>query len=114
MKSDFTLVIGRFRLIFALLFGLGVSLPAFAASSSADVAHLHVQLAVIDENLVPGTSDDPPSFSRSLFQFEPGWHIYWQNPGRSGSRPIFIGVSPPESLLGQCSFPRPGGCPSVR
>ena len=44
----------RFRYIFGLVVLLAAGLPAFAASNSADVAHLHVQLVFPDQNLYPG------------------------------------------------------------
>ena len=73
----------RLRDIFGLLVLLAAGLPAFAASNSADVAHLHVQLVVPNQNLNTGT----PVNAGLYFKLESGWHVYWKNAGDSGEPP---------------------------
>jgi thiol:disulfide interchange protein DsbD len=72
-----------FRLIFAMLFPLAVGLPAQAASSSADAPHVHVQLVFRNAQIYPGAGDHGGLY----FKLEPGWHIYWKNPGDAGEPP---------------------------
>ena len=59
------------RLIFVSLFVVAMGLPALTASSSADVAHLHVQLVFRKAELYPGSGDHGGLY----FKLEPGWHV---------------------------------------
>ena len=70
----------RFRFIFGLAFLCAAALPVFAASNSADAVHLHVQLVVPEKVLMAGV----PTNAGLYFKLEPGWHVYWKNPGDSG------------------------------
>jgi thiol:disulfide interchange protein DsbD len=58
-------------------------LPAQAASSSADTDHVHVQLVFRKAQLFPGAGDHGGLY----FKLEPGWHVYWKNPGDAGLPP---------------------------
>jgi thiol:disulfide interchange protein/DsbC/DsbD-like thiol-disulfide interchange protein len=71
------------RLILVSLLALGVGLPARAASSSADADHVHVQLVFRKAQLYPGGGDHGGLY----FKLEPGWHVYWKNPGDAGLPP---------------------------
>ncbi len=65
----------------------------------------HVQVALIasHETLVPGQS-----FYLGLeFNLEPGWHIYWKNPGDSGVPPKADWKIPPGVTLGEFLWPIP-------
>jgi thiol:disulfide interchange protein DsbD len=73
----------NFRLIFVLPVLLVVALPARAASSSADAPHVHVQLVLRKAQLYPGAGDHGGLY----FKLEPGWHVYWKNPGDAGEPP---------------------------
>jgi thiol:disulfide interchange protein DsbD len=73
----------NFRLIFGLFLLLGAGLPARAASSSADADHVHVQLVFRNAQLYPGAGDHGGLY----FKLEPGWHVYWKNPGDAGLPP---------------------------
>lgn len=43
-----------------------------------------------------------------VFDIEPGWHIYWKNPGDAGGGPTEINVSvPPNFQVGKTLWPRP-------
>ncbi len=95
------------RLIFALLLLLAAGLPARAASSSADVAHLHVQLVVPPARLSPGGSADAGLY----FKLEPGWHVYWKNAGDSGEPPRIKWTLPEGITAGPLQFPAPSRLP---
>src|SRR5271170_3888825 len=41
------------------------------------------------------------------FKLEPGWHIYWQNPGDSGEPPAIVWHLPPEVTASSMQFPAP-------
>ncbi|MGD0830531.1 MAG: thioredoxin family protein [Terracidiphilus sp.] len=71
------------RLIFALSLLLAVAMPMRAESSSADTDHVHVQLVFRNAQLYPGAGDHGGLF----FKLEPGWHVYWKNPGDAGLPP---------------------------
>jgi thiol:disulfide interchange protein DsbD len=73
----------RSHLILLFLPSLAAGLPARAASSSADADHVHVQLLVPFSALNRGEL----AFAGLYFKLEPGWHIYWKNPGDAGEPP---------------------------
>jgi thiol:disulfide interchange protein DsbD len=81
---------------------------AFAAASpSADVAHLHVQLVLPQTALSPGGSADVGLY----FKLEPGWHVYWKNAGDSGEPPRLRWTLPDGITAGQFQFPAPKRLP---
>src|SRR5215470_7883918 len=41
------------------------------------------------------------------FVLEPGWHIYWINPGDSGQPPVLKWQLPPGFSAGEIEWPRP-------
>jgi len=86
------------RLIFALLLLLAAGMPAWAVLNFADTDHVHVQLVSPAGDIFPGGDNKLGLY----FKLEPGWHIYWKNPGDAGL--------PPD----RCSFPRRSGCHSAR
>src|ERR1700722_16996542 len=79
-RSIFLSAMRHFRLIFVLVAVFAAVPFAFAAPNSADVAHLHVQLVVPNQNLAVGTSVNAGLY----FKLESGWHVYWKNAGDSG------------------------------
>ena len=95
------------RFIFALLALLAAGLPAQAASSSADADHVHVQLVFPEGSLYPGVSSD----SGLYFKLEPGWHIYWKNPGDAGEPPHIQWTLPAGITAGPMQFPAPKRLP---
>jgi thiol:disulfide interchange protein DsbD len=97
----------RIPLIFALSFTLAASLPAYAASDSADAAHLHVELVFPHSQLYPGGSNEAGLY----FRLEPGWHVYWQNAGDSGEPPHMQWTLPAGVTSGPISFPAPSRLP---
>ena len=94
------------RLIFVSLLLLGVGLPAWAASSSVDTDHVHVQL------LSPWPFDHGDSNKVGLyFKLEPGWHVYWKNPGDAGLPPHVAWTLPAGITAGPMQFPAPKRLP---
>jgi thiol:disulfide interchange protein DsbD len=91
------------RWIFVLFCLLAAGLPARAASSSADVAHLHVQLVFPDSFLRP----DVRNGGGLYFKLEPGWHIYWKNAGDSGEPPHIKWILPEGITAEPFEFPAP-------
>ena len=89
--------------IFVLFCLLATGLPARAASSSADVPHLHVQLIVPEAQLYPLTGDKVGLY----FKLEPGWHVYWKNAGDSGEPPHIKWILPDGVTAGPLQFPAP-------
>ncbi|MGA3161268.1 MAG: thioredoxin family protein [Terracidiphilus sp.] len=96
-----------FRLIFVLPLLLAVGLPARAASSSADAPHVHVQINTMNADLDRSDTDRAALY----FKLEPGWHIYWKNPGDAGEPPHIQWTLPKEITAGPMHFPAPKRLP---
>ena len=97
----------RLRIIFAFLFLFAAGLPVLAASSSADAAHLHVQLVVPNAQLNPGE----PADAGFYFKLEQGWHVYWKNAGDSGEPPRAHWTLPAGITASDLRFPAPKRLP---
>jgi thiol:disulfide interchange protein DsbD len=95
------------RLIFVFLLSLAAGLPAHAVSGSADAPHVHVRL------VFPGGNFLPVGHNRAglYFQLEPGWHIYWKNPGDAGEPPHIHWTLPEGVAAGPIQFPAPKRLP---
>ena len=95
------------RLIFALSILFAMGLQAQSVSSSADGPHVHVRL------VFPGGSFLPVGHDRAglYFQLEPGWHIYWKNPGDAGEPPHIQWTLPEGVTAGPMQFPAPKRLP---
>lgn len=79
---------------------------AFAERSHAQLpAETHIKLELISEQATapPGQ----PLWVGVLFRLEPGWHIYWQNPGDSGEPPKIQWELPPGFTNGPIRWPQP-------
>ena len=99
----------RFLFIFGLLLAAGLS--AWAASNSADVEHLRVQLVVPEDILLPGASDGNDNLAGLYFKLESGWHVYWTNAGDSGEPPHVKWTLPDGVTAGPLQFPAPKRLP---
>ena len=95
------------RLISSAFFLLAAALPAFAASSSADAPHVHVQLVFRKAQLYPGGGDHGGLY----FKLEPGWHVYWKNPGDAGLPPHIHWTLPVGVTAGPLQFTPPKRLP---
>jgi thiol:disulfide interchange protein DsbD len=90
-----------------MLLLLVAGLPAHAASSSVDAAHVRVELLVIPQGLTPGE----PAQAGIYFKLEPGWHIYWKNPGDAGLPTQVSWTLPRGITAGPMQFPAPKRLP---
>ena len=97
----------RFRWIFALAVLLLAAPGVRAASNSADVAHLHVQLVFPNRNLNAGIPTDAGLY----IKLEPGWHVYWKNAGDSGEPPRILWTLPAGVAANAIEFPAPQRLP---
>jgi len=95
------------RLIFAMSLLLAAGLPARAASSFVDADHVRVELLVIPQGLNRGESADAGLY----FKLEPGWHVYWKNPGDAGLAPSVSWKLPAGITAGPTQFPAPKRLP---
>jgi thiol:disulfide interchange protein len=101
----------RFAAIIAQLFvtsvlALGL-IPAWADSSSADAAHLRVQIVVPHKELARGETNNAGLY----FRLESGWHVYWSNAGDSGEPPHIKWILPAGVTAGPLQFPAPQRLP---
>jgi DsbC/DsbD-like thiol-disulfide interchange protein len=94
------------RPILAFVLPLVAAGPALAASSSADLPHVHVQLIAPDAQFHTGTNN-----AGLYFKLEPGWHVYWRNPGDAGEPPHLKWTLPQGITAGPLQFPVPKRLP---
>ncbi|MGB8261841.1 MAG: protein-disulfide reductase DsbD domain-containing protein, partial [Terracidiphilus sp.] len=78
-----------------LLSPAACTLPVLAASS-ADAPHVHVQL--MSGGFGSSASGELPA--AIYFQLEPGWHIYWKNPGDAGE-PVRVNWTLPAGITAE-------------
>jgi len=92
------------RVTFALLVVLtaATSVDATAADTVAG-DHVTVSLASEYTSLQRGR----PASLGVHFALEPGWHVYWQNPGDSGEAPSAVWTLPPGFSAGAFEWPAP-------
>ncbi len=99
---------GRVRIIFGLALLCAVGVVARADSSSADRPHVHVALLVSGDSLY---SSDDLNRVGLYFKLEPGWHIYWKNPGDAGEAPRIQWTLPDGISATSMQFPAPKRLP---
>lgn len=77
----------------------------FGTSSVIAQAAKHAKLSLVSEkvSLVPGDSQ----WIGLRFELEPGWHIYWTNPGDSGEPPKITWHLPGGIQATELQFPAP-------
>lgn len=91
------------RLITVLLLLLAARWCAFAAPGTADLPHVHVALVTETAGVhAPGTLQ-----AGLYFKLEPGWHVYWKNPGDAGEPPRVAWTLPAGVTAGAMQFPAP-------
>jgi len=81
-------------------------LPATAhadAQSRGVLEHVEVELVAGHESVKPGSE----SFIGLLFKLDPGWHVYWKNPGDSGEPPSVKWTLPEGVTVGEIRWPAP-------
>jgi len=80
-------------------------LLAFPNQLSAEVHESHVNIELISDH---ATARAEQSFRVGLlFRLDPGWHIYWQNPGDAGEPPRVQWELPPGFISGPILWPQP-------
>ncbi|MGE3176972.1 MAG: protein-disulfide reductase DsbD domain-containing protein [Vicinamibacterales bacterium] len=97
---------GRFaRRTVAAWFGCAALLAsaAPAAAQTTNVQHATVTLVSEEGALKPGA----PAWVGVLFDMEPGWHIYWVNPGDAGDPPRLRWELPAGFKAGDIRWPVP-------
>lgn len=83
------------------------SVPALAVSNSVDAPHVHVQLVVPANQLNRGESAQAGLY----FKIDPGWHVYWMNPGDAGEPPHLRWTLPEGITANPLQFPIPKRLP---
>ena len=68
--------------------------------SQIQAKHAHVEL-------LAGARSNAKILLGVRFQLEPGWHIYWTNPGDSGQPPSFHWTLPAGATAGEIHWPLP-------
>jgi DsbC/DsbD-like thiol-disulfide interchange protein len=86
----------------AMLF-LSPEVNAQATPPPESVSHAKVSLIAENASAPPGK----PLWAGLLFQLDPGWHIYWQNPGDSGEPPKVQWELPEGFRAGDIRWPVP-------
>ncbi len=93
-------------LLSALLLGLMHGLPALAlplGGPGAPPQHAQVELKPLTPVLVPGQT----TWLAILVTLDPGWHVYWQNPGGAGLAPTLNWTLPEGFKAGDVLYQRP-------
>jgi DsbC/DsbD-like thiol-disulfide interchange protein len=79
---------------------------ALAARSNAQLpAEPHLKIELMSERAT--SAPGQPLWVGLLFRLEPGWHIYWQNPGDSGEPPKVQWELPTGFVAGSLRWPQP-------
>jgi DsbC/DsbD-like thiol-disulfide interchange protein len=74
-----------------------------AAAQQSSAQHARVELISRQASIAPGADLQLGVH----FVLEPGWHIYWINPGDSGQPPVFKWRLPAGFTAGEIQWPRP-------
>ena len=92
------------RLLIACLWALVISSGmALVASNQATAPHTKVSLIAEQSALAPGQD----TWLGIQFRLEPGWHVYWLNPGDSGEPPRVTWKLPAGFKAGDIQWPVP-------
>src|SRR5687768_9291109 len=74
-----------------------------AVLTAAEAPHVQISLIAEREHAQPGTT-----LSLGVhFAMEPGWHIYWHDPGESGAPPRITWGLPDGFVTGPLHWPAP-------
>jgi thiol:disulfide interchange protein DsbD len=79
-----------------------VSGPPGIAGRTGAAPHARVELIA-----APRPGPDSTWWLGVHFDLEDGWHIYWRNPGDSGSPPVVQWATPPQMRPGDFEWPAP-------
>jgi thiol:disulfide interchange protein/DsbC/DsbD-like thiol-disulfide interchange protein len=83
----------------------GAGQPAFLKAQVGDDMSPHSEAHLVPEvtSIQPGT----PFTVALFFEMDPGWHIYWRNPGDSGLPTTIAWTLPPGFEAGDVQWPTP-------
>ncbi len=84
---------------------LSLLLPFGAPAPAQSAAELHASVELIAEQSTAPSGE--PLWLGLLFRLDPGWHIYWQNPGDSGEPPKIQWQLPAGFATGPIVWPVP-------
>jgi DsbC/DsbD-like thiol-disulfide interchange protein len=90
------------RLAFPLLMVLGAVRTA-AVAEPVQAKHARLELLAEQSAVAPRAE----LLLGIHFHLEPGWHIYWVNPGDSGQPPVLKWQLPAGFIAGEIQWPRP-------
>ncbi len=82
-----------------------VSLAASPGLVFAQEAQRHARVELVSQRLTVAPGEK--SWLAVHFTLDPGWHIYWQNPGDSGQPPALKWQIPDGFTVGEIQWPRP-------
>ena len=97
-----TMVLGRRSIAALLMFVLLAYVGLSYAQLQADP---HIKIDLISQQAESPAGQ--PLWVGLRFQLEPGWHIYWQNPGDSGEPPKVQWELPTGFTAGSIRWPQP-------
>jgi DsbC/DsbD-like thiol-disulfide interchange protein len=89
--------------VISLSSSLGASASALAAEGPVKRPHVEVQLVPEVTHVRPGL----PFWVALRMKMEDGWHVYWKNPGDSGTRPGLDWKLPEGLAAGPIEWPFP-------
>jgi len=98
----------RLRFIVGVALLCWLAVPTRADSSSADRPHVHVALVATSAEIA---SKGFPVEVGLYFKLDPGWHVYWKNPGDAGEPPHVKWTLPDGISIGPLQFPAPKRLP---
>ncbi len=105
------MLVGQWKKSMPKLARLFVCLPlliaGFVKAEPAKIPHGSVELVSSVQWVRPGASFQ----IGLLFRLEPGWHIYWKNPGDSGQPPRLTWQLPAGFTAGEIEWPLPKRLP---
>ncbi len=90
------------RLLCWVLFLTSV-IPLRLIAQDAPASHARLDLVAEQTAFEPGRK----IWVGVLFHLDPGWHVYWKNPGDSGTPPVIQWVLPPGFHAGALRWPVP-------
>jgi thiol:disulfide interchange protein DsbD len=82
---------------------VAAAMPQTGKTQTVQAKHSRVELLSRHSTIGAGTE----LLLGIHFVLEPGWHIYWVNPGDSGQPPAFKWQLPPGFSAGEIQWPRP-------
>lgn len=95
----------------SILTAVAVTLSAAASSAqmprTMTASHTTIEIVASSPTLEPGAD----TWVGVRFLLEPGWHIYWRNPGDSGAPPLLLWTTPAGVSLGDVEWPAPERIP---